>query len=159
MAMSVGGTGAVKAEPNVVPMIDIMLVLLIIFMIVTPALASGFTARPPEGVNLKSHPEEDTDQVLGIDGNGDYYLNKRPIRTETLGEQLKVIFDARTTDKILYIKADRNLEYQKVLDAMDIAAKNGVRVVGAISDQRPGTISTVAGDNPQADQMGAKSQP
>jgi biopolymer transport protein ExbD len=149
--MSVGGGSDVKAEPNVVPMIDIMLVLLIIFMIVTPALAAGFTARPPEGINLKSHPEEDTDQVLGIDINGNYYLNKRPIAEETLGQQLKAIYDARTQDKILYIKADRGLEYQKVLDAMDIAARNGVRVVGAISDQKPGTISTVAGDNPQID--------
>ena len=149
MAISLGSGSDVKAEPNVVPMIDIMLVLLIIFMIVTPALAAGFTAQPPEGINLKSHPEEDTDQVLGIDRDGNYYLNKRRIDNATLGQQLKTIYDARTSDKIIYIKADRNLEYQKVLDAMDIAARNGVRVVGAISDQKPGTVSTVAGDNPQ----------
>ena len=61
------GASAVKSEPNVVPMIDVMLVLLIIFMVVLPALTSGFTANPPQGINLKSHPEEDTDQVLGID--------------------------------------------------------------------------------------------
>ena len=61
---------------------------------------------------------------------------------------LKQIFDARTTDKILYVKADKNLDYSKVLDAIDIAAHNGVRVVGAISDQQPGTESTVAGDLP-----------
>ena len=154
MAMSVGQGGGVKAEPNVVPMIDIMLVLLIIFMIVTPALAAGFQAVPPEGVNLKSHPEEDTDQVLGIDRAGQYYLNKKPIRNETLGDALKAIYDARTEDKILYIKAHRDLEYQKILDAIDIASKSGVRVVGAISDQRPGTESTVPGDNPTPDKAG-----
>ncbi len=147
MGMAVGGGGGVKATPNVVPMIDIMLVLLIIFMIVTPALAAGFQATPPEGVNLKSHPEDDeSDQVLGIDAQGNYYLNKRPIKADVLPATLKKIYDARTIDKILYLKADRNLAYEKVIDAMDLAGKNGVRVVGAIADQRPGTESTVPGD-------------
>ena len=68
MAMSTTSGGGVKAEPNVTPMIDVMLVLLIIFMIVIPAINSGFNAQPPQGVNLKPHPEEDQDQVLGIDG-------------------------------------------------------------------------------------------
>ena len=148
MGMSLSSGGGVKAEPNVVPMIDVMLVLLIIFMVVTPALAAGFQAVPPDGVNLKSHPEDDADQVLGIDKNGQYYMNKQPIRNEELAQTLKAIFDARQTDKILYVKADRDLEYAKVLDAMDIASHNGVRVVGAITDQRPGTQSTVVGDNP-----------
>ena len=150
MGMSVdSGAGGVKSEPNVVPMIDVMLVLLIIFMVVTPALAAGFQAIPPSGINLKTHPEEDTDQVLGIDKAGQYYLNKRPLQNDKLAETLKSIYDARTIDKILYIKADKDLEYSKVLDAMDIAAKNGVRVVGAVSDQVPGTESTVAGDAPE----------
>lgn len=144
MGMSVG-TGGVKSEPNVVPMIDVMLVLLIIFMVVTPALTAGFTANPPQGVNLKSHPEEDTDQVLGIDNAGRYYLNKKPIALDTLGETLKQIYATRD-DRVLYIKADKDQPYGAVLEAMDIASKNGVRVVGAISDQMPGTKSTVEGD-------------
>jgi biopolymer transport protein TolR len=148
MGMSVGQSGrtSIKSEPNVIPMIDIMLVLLIIFMITVPALAAGFQAVPPEGVNLKPHPEEDADQVLGIDSQGNYYLNKRPIRPDDLPTALRQIFDARTVDKILFVKAHRELPYQRVLDAMDIAAKSGVVVVGAISDQRPGTESTVAED-------------
>ena len=147
MGMSVGsGAESVKSEPNVVPMIDVMLVLLIIFMVVTPALAAGFQAVPPAGINLKTHPEEDTDQVLGIDKQGQYYLNKRALQNDKLAETLKSIYDARTVDKILYIKADKDLEYIKVLDAMDIASKNGVRVVAAITDQQPGTESSVAGD-------------
>lgn len=149
MGMSVGsGAEAVKSEPNVVPMIDVMLVLLIIFMVVTPALAAGFQAVPPQGINLKIHPEEDTDQVLGIDRDGQYFLNKQPLQNDRLAETLKAIYDARTIDKILYIKADKDLEYGKVLDAMDIAANNGVRVVGAVSDQTPNTESTVPGDAP-----------
>jgi biopolymer transport protein TolR len=127
-------------------MIDVMLVLLIIFMIVTPLINAGFAATPPAGVNLKSHPEDPEDQVLGIDRDGNYYLNKRQIKNETLAAQLKTIFDARTTDKILYLKADKDLEYSKVLDAIDIAAHNGVRVLGAISDQTPGTTSQAPED-------------
>ena len=108
MGMQVG-VGAVKAEPNVVPMIDVMLVLLIIFMVVTPALTAGFTANPPQGINLKSHPEEETDQVLGIDNNGMYYINKKPIAFDTLAQTIKAIFDKRQMDKILYVKADKDL--------------------------------------------------
>jgi biopolymer transport protein ExbD len=151
------GSGGVKAEPNVVPMIDVMLVLLIIFMVVTPQLAAGFTATPPQGINLRTHPEEESDQVLGIDRDGKYYINKKLVAAETLDVAIKHIYDARTIDKILYVKADKDLPYAKVMDAMDIASKNGVRVVGAISEQQPGTKSTVAGD--AVDLGGGKKKP
>jgi biopolymer transport protein ExbD len=147
MAMAASSGGGVQSSPNVTPMIDVMLVLLIIFMVVTPALLAGFNADPPKAVNLKDHPEDaNLDQVLGIDRDGNYYLNKKRIRTEDVGPMLKRIYDARTEDKILYLKADKQLDYSKVLDALDLAAKNGVRVTGMISEQKPGTISTVAGD-------------
>jgi len=145
MGVSVSTGAGVKAEPNVVPMIDVMLVLLIIFMVVTPAITSGFSAIAPEGVNVKEHPEDDADQVLGIDKFGQYYLNKAAISAEDLPARLKMIFEGRE-DRVLYLKADRSLEYGKVLIAMDIAARNGVVVVGAITDQLPGTRSTVPGD-------------
>ncbi len=137
----------VQSSPNVTPMVDVMLVLLIIFMVVTPALLAGFNAKPPEGVNLKEHPgDEESDQVLGIDREGQYYLNKQPVNVAEIPETLKRIYDARTEDKILYLKADREVNYALVLDAIDMASKNGVRVVGMISEQRSGTVSTVAGD-------------
>jgi biopolymer transport protein ExbD len=145
--MSVGGGGSVKAEPNVVPMIDIMLVLLIIFMLVIPAVSAGFQAIPPQGQNLKPHPEEDTDQVLGIDADGQYYLNRAPIPNAELGARLNEIFGDREEDFLLYVKAHKDLEYSKILDALDIAAKNRVKVAGMITDQTPGTQSLVASDN------------
>jgi biopolymer transport protein ExbD len=132
-------SGGVKAEPNVTPLVDVMLVLLIIFMVIIPTLTSGLNAAPPQGVNLKKHPEEEGDQLLGIARDGRYYLNKQPIRNETLLDQLKAIYDVRETDKVLYIVADKNLEYSKVQDAVDIAAKAGVRVTGLVSEQQPGT--------------------
>jgi biopolymer transport protein ExbD len=148
MAMSTSAGGGVKAEPNVTPMIDVMLVLLIIFMVVTPALLAGFNAQPPVGQNLKDHPEdEEMDQVLGIDRDGNYYLNKRPISKDAIASEIKRIYDARQVDKIIYLKADKDLEYSKVVDATDMAAKNGVRMVALISDQKMGTVSTVEGDS------------
>jgi biopolymer transport protein TolR len=147
MAMSAGTSGGIKASPNVTPMIDVMLVLLIIFMLVIPAITAGFQAIPPSGVNLKPHPEEDQDQVLGIDAKGQYYLNKKPIPNAELGVRLKQIFENRQLDKLLYVKAHKDLQYGKVLDALDIAAHNDVRVTGMITDQRPGTISAIRDDN------------
>lgn len=148
MSMSSGATRSnIKAEPNVTPMIDVMLVLLIIFMLVIPAISAGFQAIPPQGVNLKPHPEEDRDQVLGIDANGQYFLNKAPIPNAALAQRLKTIYENREDDKLLYVKAHKDLEYGKVLDALDIASKNEVRVTGMITDQQPGTVSLIATDN------------
>ena len=148
MGASSNAGGGVKAEPNVTPMIDVMLVLLIIFMVVTPALLAGFNAVPPQGQNLTDQPEDtENDQVLGIDRDGNYYLNKKPISKTAIEAEIKRIYDVRTVDKVMYLKADKMLEYSKVVDATDMAAKNGVRVVGLISDQKSGTVSTVKGDS------------
>jgi biopolymer transport protein TolR len=151
MGMSAGGGGAVKAEPNVTPMIDVMLVLLIIFMIVVPQIAAGFKATPPKGQNIKAHPEdENADQVLGIDRDGQYYLNKKQITNADLEKLVTQIYTARTIDKIMYVKADATLNYYKVQDALDIIAKGGVRLSGLITDQTPNTESTVPGDSPKS---------
>ena len=152
MAMSSGGgSGAVASTPNVTPMVDVMLVLLIIFMVVAPALLAGFNADPPQAQNIKDHPEDDkTDQVLGIDKDGQYYLNKKPIHFADIAATLKHIYvDQTRDDYIMYFKADKNLDYAKILDVMDLAMHNGVRVVGMISDQKPGTVSTIPGDSKQ----------
>jgi biopolymer transport protein TolR len=148
MAISTGGSGGVASTPNVTPMVDVMLVLLIIFMVVTPALLAGFNADPPQAQNIKDHPEDaETDQVLGIDKDGNYYLNKKPIRSEDVAAALKNIYvNTPREDYIMYLKADKGLDYAKVLDALDIAMKNGVKVAGLVGDQKPGTVSTVAGD-------------
>lgn len=139
MAISTGGGGGVKAEPNVTPLVDVMLVLLIIFMVIIPTLTSGLNAEPPKGINLRKHPEENGDQLLGIDRAGQYYLNRNPIPNNNLEAQLRKIYDTRTEDKILYVRADKDLPYAKVQEAVDIASKSGVRVTGLISEQVPGS--------------------
>jgi biopolymer transport protein ExbD len=115
-------------------MIDIMLVLLIIFMIVTPLIANGFKATMPQGKNLDKRPEGDDEVVLGIDAGGSYFLNGNGIAAAALEDQLKSIFAARTKDKILYFRADKDLEYGKIQDAVETARRAGVRVMAAITD-------------------------
>ena len=138
MGMAVGkaGQSGVKAEPNVIPMIDIMLVLLIIFMIVTPLIAAGFKATMPKGKNLDKRPEGENEVVLGIDVSGNYFLNQRPIEQATLEDQLKAIYGARTEDKILYFKADNQLKYAKIQEAVEMARHAGVRVISAITEPK-----------------------
>mgnify|MGYP001327271401 CR=1 FL=1 len=142
MAMSVGSDrSGVMSEINVTPMVDVMLVLLIIFMVATPTILAGFQAQLPDGVHLKPRPEMDDRVVLGIDAAGNYYLNQRPIRREDAFALLQAEFAARPEDKVLFVKADRNLKYQELLTAMALARDAGARVVAAITEQKPGTSS------------------
>ncbi len=131
------GRTSVKSEPNVIPMIDIMLVLLIIFMIVTPLIASGFKATMPLGQHLDPRPEGDNEVVLGIDVAGNYFLNGNAIPGEVLEDQLRSIYaTTHTEDKIMYFRADKDLPFAKVQDAVEIARKAGVRVMAAITECR-----------------------
>jgi len=138
VAISTGSAGpsAVKADINVTPMIDVMLVLLIIFMIVTPLIAAGFRATLPKGKNLDPRPEGENEVVLGIDQGGQYFLNGRALAggSTALEDQLRGIFAARTEDKILYFKADNQLKYAKVQEAVETARRAGVRVMAAITE-------------------------
>jgi biopolymer transport protein ExbD len=136
------GQTSVKSEPNVVPMIDVMLVLLIIFMIVTPLIAAGFKATLPKGKNLDPRPEGDNEVILGIDQAGRYFLNMRPIEAGALEDQLRSIFASRTEDKILYFKADNQLKYAAVQAAVETARRAGVRVMAAITEPKTSALFT-----------------
>ena len=147
MAMGGGGGKAnVSATINVTPMIDVMLVLLIIFMIVTPAITAGFQATIPRAKNPDSREEGEGEVRLGIDRDGKFYLDLTDPRTgkytgpryisdEDLPAQLTNLYATRSVDKILYLKADEGIEYSRVQQALEIARKAGVRVVGAIAEQ------------------------
>ncbi len=139
MAISAGSAGrsTVKAEPNVIPMIDIMLVLLIIFMIVTPLIAAGFKATMPKGKNLDSRPEGENEIILGVDAGGQYFLTgKGPVDPGVLEEQLKAMYAARTEDKILYFKADNQLKVARIQEAVELARRSGARVMAAITEPK-----------------------
>jgi biopolymer transport protein ExbD len=133
------GSSNVMSEINVTPMVDVMLVLLIIFMVVTPTIMAGFAAQLPEGVNLLSRPDKDERVELGIDKDGRYYLNKTEIRREDAQALLQAEFEARPEDRVLFVKADKGLKYEELLTAMELARDAGARVVAAITEQTPGT--------------------
>jgi biopolymer transport protein ExbD len=149
VALSAGrhSKAAVAADINVTPMIDVMLVLLIIFMIVTPAITAGIQATIPRATNPESREEAEGEIRLGIDKDGKYFLDitnpvtghytgMRFVNDADLEARLRELYSRRTVDKILYLKADENLEYQRVQDAVELARRAGVRVIGAISDQK-----------------------
>ena len=130
----------VNADINVTPMIDVMLVLLIIFMIVTPLIAAGFQAKMPLGKHLDKDPEGDDEVIMGIDQSGNFFLNGRPIALEQLESQLTAIYAARTKDKVLYFKADVNVKYAKVQEAVEVARHAGVRVLAAVTEDKGGPL-------------------
>lgn len=144
MGMQVGGKrGGLNAEPNVVPMIDIMLVLLIIFMIVTPVIASGFQAKMPLAKEIEKREKQDGDVTLGIDDKGDFYLDPGTGKIglvaggkEELARMLKQIYQNRTTDKVLYFKADQKTQFVRVQEAIELAREAGVRVLAAVTDEK-----------------------
>jgi biopolymer transport protein TolR len=127
----------VMAEINVTPMVDVMLVLLIIFMVVTPALMAGFNAKLPQGVNLKERPDDEQRTTLGIDNLGNYYLNKTPINKADVAGLLQAEFARHPDDRVLFVRADRTLRYGEIMEAMRIARNSGARVVAAVTEQDP----------------------
>ena len=148
MALSAAkAKAAVAADINVTPMIDVMLVLLIIFMIVTPAITAGIQATIPRATNPESQEEADGEIRLGIDKDGKFFLDltnpstghytgMRFVNDADVEEKLRQLYAIRTVDKILFLKADENLEYARIQEAIELARKAGVRVLATISDQK-----------------------
>ncbi|MGH7720359.1 MAG: ExbD/TolR family protein [Gemmatimonadaceae bacterium] len=131
MAMSVGNDqGELTNEPNVVPMIDILLVLLIIFMLMQPLLRKAIDLQLPDPTPPPTTTTPPPNQiVLEIGPNGDYLINKQPVPEAQLAARLKEIYDPRP-EKIIFLKADGKNVYQDVIEAMDIARGAGVKVIG-----------------------------
>jgi biopolymer transport protein TolR len=127
--MSSGGRGAVSSEPNVVPMIDILLVLLIIFMITQPLsrMAMDVQVPPPEPPTATKTPPSQI--VLELADDGGYAINGQPVPVDQLDTQIHAIYDQRPA-KLLFIKAGPNRIYQEVIEAMDVARGAGVQIIG-----------------------------
>ena len=124
---------AIRVEPNVTPMIDVMLVLLIIFMIVGPTLDHGFTATPPESQHAARHPDDAGEAVIGLDAQGRLYLDKIPVDTATLRRALGNRFRARPEDRVVFLRADVSLPFGQLQETMELASSAGARVVGLVS--------------------------
>jgi len=128
----------VMGEINVTPLVDVMLVLLIIFMIVTPALLSGFQATMPEGVHMKARKDDPDRTTFGLGADGAYYLNRKPIRKEDALALLDAEFKKHPDDKVMFLKADRRVAYKEVVEVMNLAKKAGAFVIAAVTECKPG---------------------
>jgi biopolymer transport protein ExbD len=144
ISTSSGGGSTPTPDINVTPLADVMLVLLIIFMITAPLIASGFVAQMPQGINLIKAEENPEDITLGLDRDGALFLNTAPIDKSAVQARLTEIYATRTRDKILYLKADVNLEMRQIQEVISMARAAGVRVIAAVTEQQLGTEPTVS---------------
>lgn len=135
MGMDVGTGGGMKSEPNVVPLCDILLVLLIIFMVIAPMLQEGVDVRLPEAANRTDQPDPSSHVTLAIKADGTVYLNAVPIPDRSqLKDRIVEEFESRT-EKVLYFKADSTLEYGRVLEVLDDVMSAGIENVGVVTEQ------------------------
>jgi biopolymer transport protein ExbD len=122
----------VRAEPNVTPMIDVMLELLIIFMVVGPSLVEG-PAVPPEARYANRHPDEPGEVTLGVDVQRRLYFNKVLVDSTTLRRQLETRFREHPDDRVVFLRADESLPYEVLQNTMALASGAGAQVVGLVS--------------------------
>ena len=137
MAMSVGGGGGLSNEPNVVPMIDILLVLLIIFMAAIPSMRKAIDLQLPDPTPAQTTATPSSNQiVLQVLPGGVYKINAEDVPRDRLGARLREIYDPRP-EKIIFVKGDPSVKYEDVINAMDIARGSGVKVIGVPPKDNP----------------------
>jgi biopolymer transport protein ExbD len=132
MAVKIEKAGEVSSEPNVVPLCDVLLVLLIIFMVVTPLIQKGVDVRLPAALNTINMPEN-PEVVLSIKKDGSMYIGEDQVTMENLQTLIEEAF-MTASDKRLYLRADGELEYGNIVDIVEILKAAGVEIVGIITE-------------------------
>ena len=142
MGASIGGTDEYNSEINVTPMVDVMLVLLIIFMIVTPLLQQGVTVNLPKDMNTPEEDSEitkDTSVVISIPDNTNFYIGKDQFPLSSLGEKIQTMMKDKAPDKrIVYIKSGVDVDYGRVVEAIDTIRKQDIDKIGLVADKKKG---------------------
>jgi biopolymer transport protein TolR len=144
MSMQLGGSGGVKSDINVTPLVDVMLVLLIIMMIIAPLLQKGVDVRLPIAVNSASKPETQDQTVLGIKADKTVWLNGVEVRREEMRTRLETILETKK-EKLILIKADEDAPYSAIMDAMDELRASGIEDVGLITDSKASSALSQGG--------------
>src|SRR5687768_18069119 len=144
-----GGSGGLQSEINVTPMVDIMLVLLIIFMVVTPFLQQGITVALPKNLNNPDvHPNiiKESSIVISIPNDGEYYLGKKRVQKEQLADQVDSLLEKikNEQDRIVYIKSSVGVSYGDVVNVINEVRKLGVDKIGLVADKKKGGAAVPA---------------
>lgn len=122
------------ADINIVPLVDVMLVLLVIFMVTAPLAISGIKVNLPQSAVKTQNIKEDP-IVLSINKKGKYFIDKIPVADKLLKGKLMGVFQDRQ-NKVLFIRADRSVKYSKVVDAMSAAKLAGVTKLSMLTQNR-----------------------
>ena len=148
MGMSAkSGKGGLENEPNVIPMIDILLVLLIIFMAALPSMRKAIDIQLPDPNPQQVTANQNSNQiVLEVLPGGVYAINTEKVDKVRLGPRLREIYDPRP-EKIIFIKGDPTVKYQDVIEAMDIARGSGVKVIGVPPKETASATPAAGGSN------------
>ncbi len=136
MAMSLGSSG-VNANINVTPLADVMLVLLIIFMVITPMLQKGVDVQLPPAAYAFDHPDNEDTVTLAVRIDRTLYLDMLPVPESELVQKVRDKFDVRT-EKIIFLKADENLDYGDVWRVMELVREGGVEEIALITEREAG---------------------